>query len=156
MGKLSFNWNAKLMEDDIKRLVDFTGISLSKLGLAEGTTAEGFRYALIGYLTEVSKQGLPNPVGRPKKKVDINQLRAEVLKDFGQNLMAATQKRPRDDTQPIKIPVKELIRLAQIVENETSQSNLFNNKMITLSSLQSSVARGKKFLGLDHNWLPKN
>ena len=69
--------------------------------------------------------------------------------------MATTQKRPRDDTQPIKIPIKELIRLAQIVENETSQSSLFNNKMITLSSLQSSVARGKKFLGLDHNWLPK-
>ena len=144
------------MEDDIKRLTDFTGISLSELGLAEGTTAEGFRYALIGYLTEISKQGLPNPVGRPKKKININQLRAEFLRNFGQNLMAITQKRPRDDTQPLKIQVKELIRLAQIVENATNQSDLFNNKMITLSSLQSSVARSKKLLGLDHNWLPKN
>ena len=144
------------MEDDLKKLIDFSGVSLSDLGLAEGTTTEGYRYALIGYLSEISKQTFPNPVGRPKKKTDINQLRAEVLRDFGQNLMATTQKRPRDDTQPIKIPIKELIRLAQIVENETSESSLFNNKMITLSSLQSSVARGKKFLGLDHNWLPKN
>ena len=141
------------MEDDIKRLTDFTGISLSKLGLAEGTTAEGFRYALIGYLTEVSKQGLPNPVGRPKKKVDINQLRAEVLRDFGQNLMATIQKRPRDDTQPITIPTKRLIELAKIVEVESKQRGLFTSG--ELESLQSSVARGKKFLGLDHNWLPK-
>lgn len=144
------------MEDDLKKLIDFTGVSLSDLGLAEGTTTEGYRYALIGYLSEISKQTFPNPVGRPKKKTDINQLRAEVLRDFGQNIMATTQKRPRDDTQPIKIQVKELIRLAQIVEDATNESDLFNNKMITLSSLQSSVARGKKLLGLDHNWLPKN
>ena len=144
------------MEDDLKKLIDLTGVSLSDLGLAEGTTAEGYRYALIGYLSaEISKRKFLNPVGRPKKKTDIHQLRAEVLRDFGQNLMATTQKRPRDDTQTIKIPIKELIRLAQIVENETSQSSLFNNKMITLSSLQSSVARGKKSLGLDLNWLPK-
>ena len=141
------------MKDDLKKLIDFTGVSLSDLGLAEGTTAEGFRYALIGYLTEVSKQGLQNPVGRPKKKVDINQLRAEVLRDFGQNLMATIQRRPRDDTQPITIPTKRLIELAKIVENKTKQSDLFTNGGI--DSLQSSVARGKKSLGLDHNWLPK-
>ncbi len=141
------------MEDDLKRLTDLTGISLSKLGLAEGTTAEGFRYALMGYLTEVSKQGLPNPVGRPKKKVDIHQLRAEVLRDFGQNLMATIQKRPRDDTQPITIPTKRLIELAQIVEGETKQSGLF--KIGATESLQSSIARGKKSLGLGHSWLPK-
>ena len=92
-------------------------------------------------------------MGRPKKKVDINQLRAEALRDFGQNLMATTQKRPRDDTQPIKIPIKELIELAIIVENKTNQSDLFTNGGI--ESLQSSVARGKKSLGLDHYWLPK-
>ena len=141
------------MKDDLKKLIDFTGVSLSDLGLAEGTTAEGFRYALIGYLSAKSKQKFPRPVGRPKKKVDINQLRAEALRDFGQNLMATTQKRPRDDTQPIKIPIKELIELAIIVENKTNQSDLFTNGGI--ESLQSSVARGKKSLGLDHNWQPK-
>ena len=141
------------MKDDLKKLIDFTGVSLSDLGLAEGTTAEGFRYALIGYLSAKSKQTFPRPVGRPKKKVDINQLRAEALRDFGQNLMATTQERPRDDTQPIKIPIKELIELAIIVEKKTNQSDLFTNGGI--ESLQSSVARGKKSLGLDHNWLPK-
>ena len=141
------------MKDDLKKLIDFTGVSLSDLGLAEGTTAEGFRYALIGYLSAKSKQTFPRPVGRPKKKVDINQLRAEALRDFGQNLMATTQKRPRDDTQPIKIPIKELIELAIIAENKTNQSDLFTNGGI--ESLQSSVARGKKSLGLDHNWQPK-
>ena len=141
------------MKDDLKKLIDFTGVSLSDLGLAEGTTAEGFRYALIGYLSAKSNQTLSKPVGRPRKKIDINQLRAEVLRDFGQNLMATTQKRPRDDTQPIKIPIKELIELAIIVENKTNQSDLFTNGGI--ESLQSSVARGKKSLGLDHNWLPK-
>lgn len=143
------------MEDDLKKLIDFTGMSLSDLGLAEGTTTEGYRYALIGYLSAKSNQTLSKPVGRPRKKIDINQLRAEVLRDFGQNLMATTQKRPRDDTQPIKIPIKELIELAIIVENETNQSGLFNPVTIDFKSLQSSVARGKKMLGLDHNWLPK-
>ena len=141
------------MEDDLKKLIDFTGVSLSDLGLAEGTTAEGYRYALIGYLSAKSKQTFPRPVGRPKKKIDINQLRAEVLRDFGQSLMATTQKRQSDDTQPITIPTKELIELAKIVENKTNQSDLFTNGGI--ESLQSSVARGKKSLGLDHNWLPK-
>ena len=141
------------MEDDLKKLIDFIGVSLSDLGLAEGTTAEGYRYAFIGYLSAKSKQTFPRPVGRPKKKIDINQLRAEALRDFGQSLMSTTQKRQRDDTQPITIPTKELIELAKIVEVESKQRGLFTSG--ELESLQSSVARGKKFLGLDHNWLPK-
>ena len=58
------------MEDDLKKLIDFTGVSLSDLGLAEGTTAEGYRYASLDTYHKI--KNISSQLA-DKKKIDINQ-----------------------------------------------------------------------------------
>ena len=64
----------------------------------------------------------------------------QALRDFGQSLMATHK--ATACTQPVKYN-KRINRLAKIVENKTNQKRSVTNGGI--DSLQSSVARGKKF-----------
>ena len=137
------------MKDDLKKLIDFTGVSLSDLGLAEGQLMK-YRYALIGYLSQNPSKHFQG-LWADQKKIDINQLRAEVLR-LWPVFDATTQKRQRDDTQPITIPTKELIELAKIVENKTNQSDLFIYGGI--ESLQPH-STWQEISWIRPHWLPK-
>ena len=54
------------MEEVLKKLIDFTGVSLSDLGLAEGTTAEGYRYALLDTYRKIKQTS--KACGQTKKE----------------------------------------------------------------------------------------
>jgi hypothetical protein len=118
---------------------------------------EAKRYLILGFLRErldLINQKLEMkkpPRGRPiKDKVfHIDNARALVLFDFAHTVVASIEKRPKDTSVPAKISVRQMIELGRIVDAD----GLFPKEMTTVESLEQSVSRGRKALGIGKHWL---
>ncbi|GAA6176969.1 hypothetical protein [Sulfitobacter pacificus] len=119
---------------------------------------QAIRLLILGYLSvemnkiEVEREKLRNKPGRPKKPKghDLDTLRALALFDFAHNLTAGIENREKDVDLPAKIKVRRMIELAQIAN--VKGDGLFP-KTTSASSLEQSVSKGKKKLGIDEHWL---
>ena len=118
---------------------------------------EAIKYLVLGYLSERIQnlnsrlEKLKRAPGRPAKAQghDIDTKRALALYDFAHCLVADIQKRERDYSKPAKISARELIKLAQLV----SKDGLFPKSTVDEGSLEQSVSRGRKKLGIGRYWI---
>jgi hypothetical protein len=136
---------------------------LSELGLDGLTGEDATRYLLLGFLNETlanldsQLEKLKLGPGRPSKDIleQIDAKRAFKLWSFAHNLKATVRKQPVDYRAPVEMKTRDLISLAQAIEAEGQLPRLFPQTS-SFTTLEQSVSRGRKVLGIDRLWQSEN
>lgn len=123
------------------------------LGTGLGASPDAVRWARLGrdyerwMQLEAELAKFKKGPGRPAEGVTVDVRRAVALWWFAHGLAAHIRGEPRDSTKPAKITARELIRLAQIISADPALFPYRDN------TIEQSVSRGKKALGIDRHWL---
>ena len=133
--------------------MDFSSIEFPP-GLGWGASEDARRWALAGYREEhqINPETTMSKGGRPRKQrqslEEVDEQRAFSLWWFIHGLAVKPRGTARNFSKPVKIKTRHAIEL---IQNVPDAKALF--PIIGEHTLEQSVSRGKKKLGIDRGWL---